>query len=122
MAKSFQKKKLDNAFDNEIKVILKKIKKDDVPSNFTTFYENHTNNKLKKEHIDYYNQLLEKENLSLEDKALICHSFFEYFKNQKNYEVAGSYLVKGNNAQYACKTFDLEMEKNFFMHWEPSKL
>ena len=47
--KSFQKKKLDNAFDNEIKVILKKIKKDDVPSNFTTFYENHTNNKLKKE-------------------------------------------------------------------------
>ncbi len=47
--KSFQKKKLDNAFDNEIKVILKKIKKDDVPSNFTTFYENHTDNKLKKE-------------------------------------------------------------------------
>ena len=47
--KSFQKKKLDNAFDNEIKVILKKIKKDDVPSNFTTFYENHTDKKLKKE-------------------------------------------------------------------------
>ncbi len=47
--KSFQKKKLDNAFDNEIKIILKKIKKDDVPSNFTTFYENHTDNKLKKE-------------------------------------------------------------------------
>ena len=47
--KSFQKKKLENAFDNEIKVILKKIKKDDVPSNFTTFYENHTDNKLKKE-------------------------------------------------------------------------
>merc|ERR1711991_181309 len=46
---SFQKKKLDNAFDNEIKVILKKIKKEDVPSNFTTFYENHTENKLKKE-------------------------------------------------------------------------
>ncbi len=46
---SFQKKKLDNAFDNEIKVLLKKIKKDDVPSNFTTFYENHTDNKLKKE-------------------------------------------------------------------------
>ncbi len=77
-------------------------------------YTKDKNNKLKKEHIDYYNQLLEKENLSLEDKALICHSFFEYFKNQKNYEVAGSYLVKGNNAQYACKTFDLEMEKNFF--------
>ena len=47
--KSFQKKKLDNAFDNEIKLILKKIKKDDVPSNFTTFYENHTDKKLKKE-------------------------------------------------------------------------
>ena len=53
--KSFQKKKLDNAFDNEIKAILKKIKKDDVPSNFTTFYENHTDKKLKKERKIKYN-------------------------------------------------------------------
>tara|TARA_Y100001935_G_scaffold238468_1_gene225122 strand:- start:163 stop:1902 length:1740 start_codon:yes stop_codon:yes gene_type:complete len=46
---SFKKSKLENAFDNEIKLILKKIKKDDIPSNYTTFYENNIENKLKKE-------------------------------------------------------------------------
>ena len=71
-------------------------------------------NKLKKEHIDYYNQLLEEESIKLEDKALICHSFFEYFKNQKDYNKAGSYLIRGNEAQYACKSFNLEIEKIFF--------
>ena len=72
------------------------------------------NNKLKKEHIEYYDQLLDQENLNLEDKALICHSFFEYFKNQHDYKLAGTYLIKGNDAQYALKSFDLDIEKNFF--------
>ena len=70
-------------------------------------------NKLQEEQIEYYNQLLERENIKLEDKALICHSFFEYFKNQKDYDKAGSYLIKGNEAQYACKSFDLKIEKVF---------
>ncbi len=47
--KSFKKSKLDNAFDNEIKLILKKMKKEDIPSNYTTFYENNIENNLKKE-------------------------------------------------------------------------
>ena len=71
-------------------------------------------NKLQEEQIEYYNQLLERENIKLEDKALICHSFFEYFKNQKDYDKAGSYLIKGNEAQYLDKSFDLKIEKVFF--------
>ena len=77
-------------------------------------YTKDKNNKLKKEHISYYDQLLTDETLKFEDKTLICHSFFEYFKNQKDYKKAGSYLIKGNNAQYALKKFDLEIEKKFF--------
>ena len=45
---------------------------------------------------------------------MICHSFFEYFKNQKDYQKAGSYLVMGNDAQYASKVFDIKSEKKFF--------
>ncbi len=71
-------------------------------------------NKLNDEHIRYYDQLLKNETLSFEDKAVICHSFFEYFKNQNNYKKAGSYLIKGNNAQYASKAFDMNTEKVFF--------
>ena len=77
-------------------------------------YTKDKNNKLKEEHISYYDQLLAEEGLKSEDKTLICHSFFEYFKNQGDHKKAGSYLIKGNNAQYALKTFDLEIEKKFF--------
>ena len=77
-------------------------------------YTKDKNNKLKEEHISYYDQLLAEERLKSEDKTLICHSFFEYFKNQGDHKKAGSYLIKGNNAQYALKTFDLEIEKKFF--------
>ena len=77
-------------------------------------YTKDKKNKLKEEHINYYDQLLAEKELKSEDKTLICHSFFEYFKNQSDYKKAGSYLIKGNNTQYALKEFNLESEKKFF--------
>ncbi len=77
-------------------------------------YTKDKKNKLKEEHINYYDRLLAEKELKSEDKTLICHSFFEYFKNQSDYKKAGSYLIKGNNAQYALKEFNLESEKKFF--------
>ncbi len=77
-------------------------------------YTKDKKNKLKEEHINYYDHLLAKKELKSEDKTLICHSFFEYFKNQSDYKKAGSYLTKGNSAQYALKEFNLESEKKFF--------
>ncbi len=77
-------------------------------------YTKDKKNKLKEEHINYYDHLLAEKELKSEDKTLICHSFFEYFKNQSDYKKAGSYLTKGNNAQYALKEFNLESEKKFF--------
>ena len=71
-------------------------------------------NKLNDLHIKYYNDLLKNKDMNYDDKAVICHSFFEYFRNQKSYKKAGSYLVMGNNAQYAYKEFDIELEKKFF--------
>ena len=84
--------------------------------NITYFlgYTKNKDNKLNEKQIKYYNQQLEKEDLSLEDRVVICHSFFEYFKNQKDYQKAGSYLVMGNDAQYTSKVFDIKSEKKFF--------
>ncbi len=84
--------------------------------NITYFlgYTKNKDNKLNEKHIKYYNQQLEREDLSLEDRVVICHSFFEYFKNQKDYQKAGSYLVMGNDAQYTSKVFDIKSEKKFF--------
>ena len=77
-------------------------------------YTKDKNNKLNGEQIAYYDELLKTDKLDFDDKAIVCHSFFEYFKNQKEYKKAGSYLVTGNDAQYASKSFDMSIEKDFF--------
>lgn len=90
------------------------FKKDYKNVSYLLGYTKDKGNKLTKSHIDYYDDLLENDNINYDDKAVICHSFFEYFKNEKDFEKAGSYLVKGNNAQYAFKEFDMKLERDFF--------
>ena len=77
-------------------------------------YTSNKKNKLNDEQINYYETLLDRKDLFFNDKALICHSFYEYFKNQKDYKKAGAYLVRGNNTQYSAKKFDLKAEQIFF--------
>ena len=71
-------------------------------------------NKLKDKHINYYNSLLSTEETSSEDKVVISHSLFAYFKNLQDYKKAGGYLVEGNKQQYLAREFDLDKEKIFF--------
>ncbi len=91
---SFLKKKLDYAFDNEIRLILKKIKKDDVPSNYTTFYENHIDKKLKKERkIKFNNKKIHQSRLlnyflnktSLPKAEKETNDFLKKIKRNKKY-------------------------------------
>ena len=90
------------------------FKKDYQNVSYLIGYTKDNNNKLTEKHIKYYSEKLESEDLSTEDKILINYSFFEYFKNQKDYQRAGSYLKKSNDAQYSVKEFDLKHEKQFF--------
>ncbi len=72
------------------------------------------NNKLSNEHLRYYNEQLSLPSLSNDDKVVIAHSLFGYFKNQKNYKKAGEYLNLGNKIQYSMKNFDFDEEEKFF--------
>ena len=65
-------------------------------------------------HINYYDSLLDEEDVSSDDKTVICHAFFGYFKNLKNYKKAGEYLIRGNLEQYSKKDFNLANEKKYF--------
>ena len=77
-------------------------------------YTTAKDNRLEDEHIKYYDGLLDKTDIDPVDKVLICHSFFNYFKNQSDFNKAGEYLVRGNNMQYAMRSFDLESDIKFF--------
>ncbi len=82
---------------------------------YLTSYIADKSNKLNNEHIEYYNEQLDKSSASNDDKVLIAHSLFGYFKNQKDYDKAGQYLDRGNKIQYSMKNFDLEQEEKFFL-------
>tara|TARA_Y100000992_G_C21270053_1_gene496184 strand:+ start:1165 stop:2874 length:1710 start_codon:yes stop_codon:yes gene_type:complete len=101
-------------FEKANKISTEGFKKDFKNVSYLLGYTKDKKNKLKDSHIKYYDDLIESKKVSYDDKAVICHSFFEYFKNQKNFDKAGSYLVMGNNAQYEFKEFDIDLEKKFF--------
>ena len=90
------------------------FKKDYKNTSYLLGYIKDKENRLNEEHINFYNEKLESEDLNLEDKILINYSFFEYFRNQNDYQKAGTHLIKSNDAQYAHKEFDIESEKKFY--------
>ena len=90
------------------------FKKDYKNTSYLLGYIKDKENKLNEKHINFYNEKLESEDLNLEDKILINYSFFEYFRNQNDYQKAGTHLIKSNDAQYAHKEFDIKSEKKFY--------
>ena len=101
-------------FEKSNKISLEGFKKNYKVLEYFFGYIKDKKNILSDEHINYYESLLEKKDLNLEDRTLISHSFFEYFKNKKNYKRAGEHLVKGNDAQYSAMEFNLNKEKKYF--------
>ena len=81
---------------------------------FLLGYTKDRDNKLSKEQITYYETLLKKGDLHHDDRTSISHSFFEYYKNQKDYQKAGGYLVSGNNTHYSTREFNLKQEEQYF--------
>jgi len=77
-------------------------------------YTKDKKSKLSEEQITYYESLLKKDDLHHDDRTSISHSFFEYYKNQKDFQKAGGYLVKGNNTHYATREFNLKQEEQYF--------
>ncbi len=72
-------------------------------------------NKLKNKHIEYYNSQIDDDNSTKDDRVLICHALFNYFKNQNDPEKAIRYLVNGNKLQYSLKKFHFEDEEKYFL-------
>ena len=81
---------------------------------YLTSYTADKKNKLNDEQINYYDAQLGLSSVSNDDKVVIAHSLFGYFKNQKNFKKAAQYLNKGNKIQYSMKSFDFDSEEKFF--------
>ena len=100
--KSFQKSKLENAFDNETKIILKNINENDIPANFTTFYENNVENKLtQKRKIKFNNKKIHQSKLlnyflnktSLPRAEKETNDFLKKIKRDKKYVFSAKDII-----------------------------
>ena len=80
---------------------------------FAPFASDKTNSLLD-EHIQFYKDQLKGNELNKEDKILISHTFFEYYRNKKDFDESGKFLKMSNELQYSLKDFDTKLEKNLF--------
>ena len=91
---SFKIDGIENAFNNELRVFLNNIKKDEVPSNYTTFYENYINeDDIKLTNIKINNQILHQSKLinyfkienSTKDPTKDLNDLLQKIKKDKKY-------------------------------------
>tara|TARA_Y100000768_G_scaffold329486_1_gene267829 strand:+ start:1532 stop:3247 length:1716 start_codon:yes stop_codon:yes gene_type:complete len=83
-------------------------------SDFFGYYVADKNNNLTPEHIKYYENLLSNGETRSHTKVIIAYAFFEYYRNQKNFELSGKYLTIYNDLQYNLREFDINKEVHFF--------
>ena len=81
---------------------------------FFGYYVSDNKNKLSQDHVDYYEKLLSDQTTLNHTKVIIAYAFFEYYKNQGNYELSGKHLINCNKLQYSMREFDIEKEIKFF--------
>ena len=84
-----------------------------VPDHLVAYVTNKENT-LEENHLNYYEQKLDDESISNEEKSSISHALFGYFRNKKDYEKSGKYLIQTNKYHYIQKAFDLDGERDCF--------
>ena len=70
-------------FSESKKIIDAEFKKDFKRIDFFAPYASDKSNTLEKEHLEYYISLIDSEKLDNEDKIIIAHTLFGYFRNKK---------------------------------------
>ena len=101
-------------FSESKKIIDEEFKKDFRRIDFFAPFASDKSNTLEKEHLEYYQDLIETEKLDDEDKIIVSHTLFGYYRNKKNYRESGRFLELSNRLQYRLKDFDLDKEIYLF--------
>ena len=81
---------------------------------FFGYYVSDKKNKLSSEIIKYYKGLLNNNDTRIDHKISISYAFFEFYRNQEEYNLSGKYLTKFTDTHYGQRKFDIDKEINFF--------
>jgi len=101
-------------FSESKKIIDEEFKKDFKRIDFFAPFASDKSNTLEDKHLEYYKRLIETDKLDNEDKIIIAHALFGYYRNKNNFEDSGKYLELSNRLQYQLKDFDFDKENYLF--------
>ena len=101
-------------FSESKKIIDEEFKKDFKRIDFFAPFASDKSNTLEEKHLEYYKSLIETENIDNEEKIIIAHALFGYYRNKKSFEESGNFLKLSNKLQYQLKDFDLDKEEYLF--------
>ena len=82
---------------------------------YFTGYVMNKKNELSNKHINHYTDKLNTQ-INSDDKVLICHAFYNYFKSKNDTKNAGTFLVRGNKLQYGMKEFEINKDIILFSY------
>ena len=104
---SFIKDNIENAFNSELKRVLSKVSQEQVPSNFSSFYND-----------NLINEPLEKKNIKINNKIIHQSKLLKYFEEQYDIEKVENDLNKllksiKKNKDYIVSTKDLILIESF---------
>ena len=101
-------------FSESKKIIDEEFAKDFKRIDFFAPFASDKNNTLEEKHLEYYQNLIDSKELDNEDKIIIAHTLFGYYRNKKNFVKSGRFLELSNKMQYQLKEFDLDKERYLF--------
>ena len=101
-------------FEESKKIIDLGFKEDFRRLDFFAPFASDKQNTLQDEHIKYYEEQLNDQNSNKDDKILVAHTFFDYYRNKKDFKKSGEFITMSNDLQYSLKEFDIKSEKILF--------
>ena len=101
-------------FEESKKIIDLGFRQDFKSLDFFAPFASDKTNSLSDEHIQYYKDQLNSNEVNKEDKILISHTFFEYYRNKKDFDESGEFLKMSNELQYSLRDFNTNLEINLF--------
>ena len=101
-------------FEESKKIIDLGFRQDFKSLDFFAPFASDKTNSLSDEHIQYYKDQLNSNEVNKEDKILISHTFFEYYRNKKDFDESGEFLKMSNELQYSLRDFNTNLEVNLF--------
>ena len=110
--------------DTRFKYLFQKLKEGEVVKNLNQYFAQYAgdkNNNLKTEEIDFFQKKLESNQLHIDQQIILNKAFFEFYRNNNNYQKSYEYLSRMNELCFNLEKYDINKDIHFFRELQQKK-